>query len=111
MYTVYNPIFAFNRSDNLKIYNWNGTSDDDLPAKTLPFKLVSHIIDMDCLNAGQRSVGDQRKRSSETFAIGSSDGKFRIDLQIRFIHVLLFNVRKVFHHSQIGTYRESHRCP
>jgi len=66
--------------ENFKIYTLNGNNTDNLAAKNIAFKLVSHIIDIDCMNASHQNVGDQRKKSSEIFAVGSSDGPFHFQL-------------------------------
>ena len=57
-----------------RIYTWNGNTNDNSTTKSLNFKPGSHIIDIDCMIVGHQNVGEQRKRSSEIFAVGSSDG-------------------------------------
>ena len=93
--------------ENFRIYTWNGSNNDNVAAKTLPFKPVSQIIDIDCMNVSHQNVGDQRKRSSEIFAVGLSDGPLHLKLYVWFLHAYILINRKVFHHSQIRTNRES----
>ncbi|XP_046461872.1 intraflagellar transport protein 80 homolog [Daphnia pulex] len=63
----------FTYSDDLKIHSWDGSAKDS-SAKTITLNKGTHILDIDCMNISQQSI-DQRKRSSEMFAIGTSDGK------------------------------------
>lgn len=59
-------------SDDLKIHSWDGSAKDSA-IKSIPLNKGTHILDIDCMNISQQSM-DQRKRSSEMFAIGTSDG-------------------------------------
>ena len=61
-------------SDDLNIHIGDGTSkESSFTIKNIPLNKGTHIVDLDCMTGAQQS-GDQRKKSSETFAIGTSDG-------------------------------------
>ncbi len=117
-YRLVNPqsLFEFNviekrynhYSDDLKIHSWDGSAKDS-SSKTITLNKGTHILDIDCMNISQQSM-DQRKRSSEMFAIGTSDGK-----RIKWFHLqtILSNVctiREMLHHAQVGPNREDYWC-
>lgn len=63
------PNFLKPNSDDLKIHTGDGsTKESSFAIKSIPLNKGTHIVDLDCMGA------DQRKKSSETFAIGTSDG-------------------------------------
>jgi hypothetical protein len=89
-------------SDDLKIHSWDGSAKDS-SAKTITLNKGTHILDIDCMNISQQSI-DQRKRSSEMFAIGTSDGKKQFSPIISFKNKLFerFFQRKMLHNAQVG---------
>lgn len=68
-------------SDDLKIHSWDGIAKDS-SIKTISLNKGTHILDIDCMNISQQSM-DQRKKSSEMFAIGTSDGNKKFRKRVR----------------------------
>ena len=70
-----NYYFSRNR-DELKIHTWDAGNAKDGSIKVVPLSIKgTQILDIDCMSTNQQST-DQRKKSSEIFCMGTSDGTF-----------------------------------